>query len=60
MSTTGFDEGKARLAGNTPEGLALRKAGAARFFQEKADKSGRTPFLDEMIQRAIVLKLAGG
>lgn len=60
MSSAPFDMKKAKLAGNTPESLALRKAGAARFFQEKAEKSGRTPFLDEMIQRAIVLKLAGG
>ena len=60
MSTTPFDERKARLVSNTPESLALRKEGAARFFQEKANTSGRTPFLDELIQRAIVLKLSGG
>ena len=60
MSRTPFDERKARLAGNTPESLELRKQGAAEFFQEKANESGRTPFLDELIQRALILRLSGG
>jgi len=55
-----FDERKARLAGNTPESLALRKQGAARFFQEKANASSKTPFLDEVLQRAIILRMSGG
>lgn len=60
ISAVPFDERKARLAGNTPESLALEKEGVARFFQKQADKSTKTPFLDELIQRAIVLKLSGG
>jgi hypothetical protein len=60
MSTVPFDEAKAKLAGNTPESLALRKQGAAEYFQTKANTSGRTPFLDEIIQRALMLKLSGG
>jgi hypothetical protein len=48
------------LAGNTPESLKLRKEGAARFFQEKANASSKTPFLDEVLQRAIILRMSGG
>jgi len=60
FSRVPFDERKARLAGNTPESLELRKQGAAEFFQKKANESGRTPFLDELIQRALILRLSGG
>jgi hypothetical protein len=60
VSKIPFDERKARLAGNTPESLALRKQGAADYFQTKTNTSGRTPFLDELIQRALVLRLSGG
>ena len=60
VSRIPFDERKAKLAGNTPESLALEKQGAARYFQEKTNTSDRTPFLDELIQRALVLRLSGG